>query len=143
MSKGNILADTKTQLTLITTLIPQQKRMSTHLGGFLMLLAKTMAFVSMFNFAMITRIQYYNADDDIIRTIFSNYWWFLFAVSIAVLIAMALIYVFVIPSEFSFSNRQSIKDNRNPLYNLLTEVSADVQELKKEITEMKEKQNET
>lgn len=122
--------------------VPKQKNMDTHLGGILMLLAKTMSFVSMFNFAMITRIQYYNADDDIIRIIFPNYWWFLFAVSIAVLIAMALIYVFVIPSEIKFNNIQSIKDNRNPLFDLLKEVSADLKEVKKEVAEMKEANNE-
>ena len=122
--------------------IPKQVKMSTHLGGFLVLLAKTMAFVSMFNFMMITRIQYYNADDDIIRSIFPHYTWFLFATSIAVLIAMTLIYIFVIPSEIKFGNTQSIKDKRNPLYNLLKEVSADVRELKKEVAEMKETNNE-
>ena len=122
-------------------LTPPQVKMSTHLGGVLMLLAKTMAFVSMFNFAMITRLQYYNADDDIIRTIFPHYSWFLFAVSIAVLIAMALIYIFVIPSEIKFNNRQSVKDDRNPLFNLLKEVSADLKEVKKEMAEMKESNN--
>lgn len=124
------------------SLIPPQVKMSSHLGGFLLLLAKTMAFVSMINFAMITRIQYYNADDDIIRTVFPNYSWFLFAVSICVLIAMALIYIFVMPSEFKFSNRQSVKDNRNPVFNLLKEVSKDVQELKKEVADIKEVNNE-
>lgn len=125
------------------SLIPRQAKMSTHLGGVLMLLAKTMAFVSMANFAMITRIQYYNADDDIIRIVFPNYSWFLLAVSIIVLIAMALIYIFVIPSEIKFGNIQSVKDNRNPLFDLLEEVSADIQDLKKEIAEIKEKQNGT
>ena len=119
--------------------IPRQVRMSTGLGGVLMLLAKTMSFVSMFNFAMITRIQYYNADDDIIRTIFPNYAWFLFVISIAVLIAMALIYVIVIPSEIKFNNYQAIKDERNPLFNLLKEVSADLKEVKKEVAELKGK----
>ena len=122
--------------------IPKQVKMNTYLGGVLMLLAKTMAFVSMFNFAMITRIQYYNADDDIIRSIFPHYSWFLFATSIAVLFAMGTIYVFVIPSEIKFNNRQSVKDDRNPLFNLLKEVSADLKEIKKEIAEMKESNNE-
>ena len=118
--------------------IPQQKKMSSKLGGVLMLLAKTMAFVSMFNFAMITRLQYYNSDDDIVRVLFPTYGWFLFAVSIGVLLAMALIYIFVIPSEFTFSNRQSIKDERSPIYNLLKEVSEDLKKVKKEVAELKE-----
>ena len=119
--------------------IPRQMRMSTGLGGVLMLLAKTMSFVSMFNFAMITRLQYYNADDDIIRILFPSYAWFLFVISIAVLIAMALIYVIVIPSEIKFNNYQAIKDERNPLFNLLKEVSADLKEVKKEVAELKGK----
>ena len=126
----------------IDSFIPKQAKMNTYLGGALMLLAKTMAFVSMFNFAMITRIQYYNADDDLIRTTFPHYGYFLLATSFMVLIAMVLIYIFVIPSEIKFSNRQSIKDERNPLFNLLKEVSADLKEIKKEIAEMKETNNE-
>lgn len=122
-------------------LIPKQKKMSAHLGGFLILLAKTMAFISMFNFVMITRIQYYNADDDIIRTIFPHYIWFLFAVTIVTLFAMIAIYVFVMPSEFMFSNRQSIKDERNPIYNLLKEMSSEVKEIKEEIVNMKREIN--
>jgi len=117
---------------------PRQAKMSTHLGGFLVLLAKTMAFVSMVNFIMITRIQYFNSDDDFIRSIFPHYIYFLFATTILVLIAMTLIYIFVIPSEIKFGNTQSIKDERNPLYNLLEVVSADVKELKREVAEMKE-----
>ena len=93
----------------LDNIIPKQMKMSTHLGGVLMLLAKTMAFVSMFNFMMITRLQYYSAEDDYIRSVFPHYSWFLFAVSIAVLIAMGLIYVFVIPSEIKFCNYQGIK----------------------------------
>ena len=123
------------------SLTPPQAKMSTHLGGFLVLLAKTMAFVSIFNFMMITRIQYYNADDDAIRSIFPHYIYFLFTTTIVVLIAMCLIYVFVIPSEIKFSNRQSVKDNRNPLFDLLKETNADIQDLKKEIIEMKEANN--
>ena len=122
--------------------IPKQVKMNTYLGGILMLVAKTMSFVSMFNFAMITRMQYYNADDDMIRTVFPNYAWFLFAISIGVLIAMGIIYIFVIPSEIKFNNRQSVKDDRNPLFNLLEEVSNDLKEVKKELAEIKETKNE-
>lgn len=121
------------------SLMPQQRKMSSKLGGFLMLLAKTMAFVSMFNFAMITRLQYYNSDDDIVRVLFPTYGWFLFAVSVGVLFAMGVIYVFIMPSEFMFSNRQSIKDERNPIYNLLEEVSTDLKDLQIEVSELKKK----
>ena len=54
-------------------LVPKQMKMSTHLGGFLVLLAKTMAFVSMANFIMITRLQYHAPEDDAIRNIFPHY----------------------------------------------------------------------
>lgn len=118
--------------------IPNQIRMSTRIGGFLMLLAKTMSFVSIFNFILITRIQYYNADDDFVRTVFPNYTFFLSLVIIVTLIAMTVIYVFIIPSEIKFGNQQSVKDGRNPVYNLLEEVKMDVLELKKEISELKE-----
>lgn len=124
------------------SLIPKQLKMSTKLGGVLVLLSKTMAFVSMFNFAMITRIQYYNADDDVIRIIFPKYNWFLFTVSIFVLMAMAFIYIVVIPSEIKFGNTQSTKDDRNPIFNLLKEVNVNINELKKEIAELKEANNE-
>ena len=102
-----------------------------------MLLAKTMAFVSMFNFAMITRIQYYSPNDDYIRTIFPHYFYFLLTVTIFVLIAMTLIYIFVMPSEIVFNNQQANKDERNPLYNLLEEVSSDLKDIKSELNKEK------
>ena len=102
-----------------------------------MLLAKTMALVSMFNFAMITRLQYYSPNDDYIRTIFPHYYWFLLTVTIFVLIAMTIIYIFVMPSEIVFNNQQANKDERNPVFNLLTEIRADIQELKEELKELK------
>lgn len=118
-------------------IIPKQKKMSSRLGGVLSLLAKTMAFVSMFNFAMITRIQYYSPEDDYIRTIFPHYYYFLLTVSAGVLCAMAIIYIFIMPSEFLFSNQQAVKDNRSPIYNLLTEVSTDIKKLQQEIETLK------
>lgn len=111
--------------------------MSTELGGILMLLTKTMSFVSMFNFAMITRLQYYSPEDDYIRTIFPHYGYFLMIVCIGVIIIMLIIYIFVIPSEIIFNNHQSIKDNRNPLYDLLEEVNIGIQELKEEVETIK------
>jgi len=46
--------------------IPKQKKMSAHLGGFLILMGESMFFISMFNFMLITRIQYYAVGDDYI-----------------------------------------------------------------------------
>ena len=119
------------------SIIPKQMKMSTQIGGFLMLLARTMSFVSIFNFIMITRIQYYNNDDDFIRIIFPHYSWFFSVVVVVTLIAMTIIYVFVIPSEIKFSNYQSVKDERNPLFNLLKEVSEELKEVRKELDELK------
>jgi hypothetical protein len=50
---------------------------------------------------------------------------------------MLIIYLFVIPSEIIFNNYQSIKDNRNPLYDLLEEANTGIQELKEDVETIK------
>jgi hypothetical protein len=44
----------------ITRFIPKQKRMSTTVGGMLILVGETMFLFSLLNFVLVTRIQYYN-----------------------------------------------------------------------------------
>ncbi|KAF5413192.1 MAG: hypothetical protein C5S43_00665 [Candidatus Methanocomedens sp.] len=57
--------------------IPQQKRMSTILGGMLILVSETKFLFSMLNFVLVTRIQYYNPGDAYMRQLFPNYLLFL------------------------------------------------------------------
>jgi len=57
----------------ITRLIPKQKRMSTTLGGMLILVGETMFLFSLFNFVLVTRIQYYNPGDAYMRQLFPRH----------------------------------------------------------------------
>ncbi|MCG7849364.1 MAG: hypothetical protein MIO93_09335 [ANME-2 cluster archaeon] len=56
----------------LTKFIPQQKRMSTTVGGMLILVSETMFLFSMLNFVLVTRIQYYNPGDAYMRQLFPN-----------------------------------------------------------------------
>ena len=56
----------------ITRFIPKQKRMSTTVGGMLILVGETMFLFSMLNFVLVTRIQYYNPGDAYMRQLFPS-----------------------------------------------------------------------
>jgi hypothetical protein len=113
----------------ITRLILKQKRMSTTLGGMLILVGETMFLFSMLNFVLVTRIQYYNPGDAYMRQLFPNYMLFPGALAAAALLAMIFVYIFILPSKMVFSQQQAIKDDRSPPHNLLMEVHKELQEL--------------
>ena len=122
----------------ITKFIPKQKRMSTTLGGMLILLGETMFMFSLLNFLLITRIQYYNPGDAYMRQLFPNYLLFLGILITAALLGMIFVYVFILPSKMAFSQQQAVKDDRSPTHNLLIEVNNEIKGLKKEIEALKQ-----
>ncbi len=122
----------------ITKFIPKQKRMSTTLGGMLILLSETMFMFSLLNFLLITRIQYYNPGDVYMRQLFPNYLLFLGILITAALLGMIFVYVFILPSKMAFSQQQAVKDDRSPTHNLLLEVNSEIKGLKKEIEALKQ-----
>ena len=65
----------------IIRFVPQQKRMSTTMGGLLILVSETMFLFSMLNFLLVTRIQYYNPGDPYMRQLFPHYLVFLAALA--------------------------------------------------------------
>jgi len=71
----------------IIRFVPQQKRMSTTMGGLLILVSETMFLFSMLNFLLVTRIQYYNPGDPYMRQLFPHYLVFLAALTSAALVA--------------------------------------------------------
>jgi len=122
----------------ITKFIPKQKRMSTTLGGMLILLGETMFMFSLLNFLLITRIQYYNPGDAYMRQLFPSYLLFLGILIAAALLGMLFVYVFILPSKMAFSQQQAVKDDRSPTHNLLIEVNSEIKGLKKEIEALKQ-----
>lgn len=122
----------------ITRFIPKQKRMSTTLGGLLILVSETMFLFSMLNFLLVTRIQYYNPGDAYIRQLFPYYLLFLGVLGAAAFLAMIFVYVFILPSKMVFSQEQAVKDNRSPTYNLLAEVSRELKELRGEVKDLRQ-----
>jgi hypothetical protein len=122
----------------ITKFIPKQKRMSTTLGGMLILLSETMFMFSLLNFVLITRIQYYNPGDAYMRQLFPHYLLFLGMLIAAALLGMIFVYVFILPSKMVFSQQQAVKDDRSPTHNLLVEISREIQDLKNEIEALKQ-----
>ena len=121
----------------IIRFVPQQKRMSTTMGGLLILVSETMFLFSMLNFLLVTRIQYYNPGDPYMRQLFPHYLVFLAALASAALVAMVIVYVFILPSKMVFSQQQAVKDDRSPTYNLLMEVHKELTELRSEVDEIR------
>ncbi|MDK2824982.1 hypothetical protein SAMN04488589_0279 [Methanolobus vulcani] len=120
-------------------LVPKQRKMSTRIGGLLIIVGETMFLFSLLNFLMITRLQYYNSGDSFMRTLFPHYLLFLAALFIVAFLGMWLTYVYVFPSKQRFSQEQAIKDDRSPMYNKILELEDDIDELKKVVFEMSEK----
>lgn len=120
-------------------LIPRQRKMTTRLGGFLVLMSETMFLFSILNFLMISRLQYYNSGDSYIRAVFPHYLLFLGAMGFAGFTAMWIIYVYVLPSKQRFSEEQAIKDNRSPTYDRILEVQDELGEMRKMMKELSEK----
>ncbi len=123
-------------------LIPQQKNMSTRVGGLLIIVGETMFLFSLLNFVMITRLQYYSSGDSFIRTIFPDYLFFLAGMFAVAAAGMWVTYVYVFPSKQRFSQEQAIKDNRSPMYDRITEVQEDVVRMREMIEKLSDRVDE-
>jgi predicted membrane protein len=119
-------------------IIPKQRKMSTRIGGLLIIVGETMFLFSLLNFLMITRLQYYSSGDSFMRVLFPHYLLFLAALFVVAFIGMWLTYVYVFPSKQRFSQEQAIKDDRSPMYNKILDLEDDIDELKKVVFDMSE-----
>ena len=127
---------------VLEKLIPQQKNMSTKVGGLLIIVGETMFLFSLLNFVMITRLQYYSSGDSFIRTIFPDYLFFLAGMFIVAAAGMWLTYVYVFPSKQRFSQEQAVKDNRSPMYDKILEVQEDVIQMREMIEKLSDRVDE-
>ena len=127
---------------VLEKLIPQQKNMSTKVGGLLIIVGETMFLFSLLNFVMITRLQYYSSGDSFIRTIFPDYLFFLAGMFMVAAVGMWLTYVYVFPSKQRFSQEQAIKDNRSPMYDRIIEVQDDVVQIREIIEKLSDRMDE-
>jgi len=117
-------------------LIPRQRKMTTRLGGFLVLMSETMFLFSILNFLMISRLQYYSSGDSYIRAVFPHYLLFLGAMGLVGITAMWIIYVYILPSKQRFAEEQAVKDNRSPTYDKILQVQAELAEMRKMMEEL-------
>lgn len=124
---------------MFPSIIPRQRKMSTRLGGFLILISETMFLFSILNFLMISRLQYYSSGDSYIRAIFPHYLFFLGAMGFVGMTAMFIIYVYILPSKQRFSQEQAVKDSRSPTYNKLLEVQGELSEMRALVEELTER----
>ena len=115
---------------MFPSIIPKQRKMSTRVGGFLILISETMFLFSILNFLMISRLQYYSSGDSYIRALFPHYLFFLGAMGFVGMTAMFIIYVYILPSKQRFSQEQAVKDARSPTYNKLLEVQGELSEMR-------------
>ncbi len=127
---------------VLEKLIPQQKNVSTKVGGLLIIVGETMFLFSLLNFVMITRLQYYSSGDSFIRTIFPDYLFFLAGMFAVAAAGMWITYVYVFPSKQRFSQEQAVKDNRSPMYDRILEVQEDVVQMREIIENLSDKVDE-
>lgn len=120
-------------------IIPKQRKMSTQVGGFLILVSETMFLFSILNFLMISRLQYYSSGDSYIRVLFPNYMIFLGAMGFIGLTAMFIVYAYILPSKQRFSQEQAVKDSRSPTYNKLIEIQTELAETRKLLVKLSER----
>lgn len=120
-------------------LVPEQKRISTRVGGMLIIIGETMFLFSLLNFLMITRLQYYSSGDAFMRRIFPDYLFFLMGMFLVAFIGMWITYVYVFPSKQRFSQEQAIKDNRSPMYNKIVEVQDELIKMRETVEKLSEK----
>ncbi|AKB26149.1 hypothetical protein MSMTP_2680 [Methanosarcina sp. MTP4] len=124
---------------MFSRIIPKQRKMSTRVGGFLILISETMFLFSILNFLMISRLQYYSSGDSYIRAVFPHYLFFLGAMGFVGLTAMFFIYTYILPSKQRFSQEQAVKDSRSPTYNKLLEVQEELSEMRMMMADLSEK----
>lgn len=127
---------------VLDKLIPQQKNVSTKVGGLLIIIGETMFLFSLLNFVMITRLQYYSSGDSFIRTIFPDYLFFLAGMFAVAAAGMWITYVYVFPSKQRFSQEQAVKDNRSPMYDRILEVQEDVVQMREIIEKLSDRVDE-
>ena len=120
-------------------LVPEQKKISTRVGGILIIVGETMFLFSLLNFLMITRLQYYSSGDAFMRRIFPDYLFFLMGMFVVAFIGMWITYVYVFPSKQRFSQEQAIKDNRSPMYNKIVEVQDQLMKMRETVDKLSEK----
>ncbi len=127
---------------VLDKLIPQQKNVSTKVGGLLIIIGETMFLFSLLNFVMITRLQYYSSGDSFIRTIFPDYLFFLAGMFAVAAAGMWITYVYVFPSKQRFSQEQAVKDNRSPMYDRILEIQEDVVQMREIIENLSDRVDE-
>lgn len=120
-------------------MVPEQKKISTRVGGLLIIVGETMFLFSLLNFLMITRLQYYSSGDTFMRRIFPDYMLFLLGMFVVAFIGMWITYVYVFPSKQRFSQEQAIKDNRSPMYNKIVEVQDELMKMRETVEKLSEK----
>ena len=125
--------------SIIDRIVPKQRRMSTKVGGMLIIVGETMFLFSLLNFLMITRLQYYSSGDSLIRVLFPHYLLFLAALFFVAFTGMWLAYVYIFPSKQKFSQEQAIKDDRSPMYQKILEIQEELNEMRATVDSLSEK----
>lgn len=125
--------------SIIDRFVPKQRKMSTRVGGLLIMVGETMFLFSILNFIMITRLQYYSSGDSYIRTLFPHYIVFLIGLSVIAFIGMMFTYVYIFPSKQKFSQEQAIKDDRSPMYQKILEIQKELYEMRTTVDSLSEK----
>lgn len=114
----------------IAKFIPKQIHLP-FIGAVYDLVGKAFFFVTIANFLLNTRLYYYNAGDTLIRDSFGSYRVFLITLASFGLVALTFVWVFILPSYNSYTQRQSVVDGRSPTYELLCEVNERLKRLEK------------
>lgn len=105
----------------VSKFIPKQVHVP-YLGALFDLVCKAFALIGGFNFIMLTRNMYYDANDPLWKTVFGSYIMFMLAVTAVGAIALVMLYIFLVPSSNSYAQRQAVIEGRSPMFEKLCEM---------------------
>lgn len=108
-----------------------------YLGALWELYCRMAGIYGAFNTLMLTVVLY--STNDKIRSVFSSYWLFLGFIIILGIIGLLFVYIFLLPSSTIFIQKQSVIDNRNPVYNKICDNEKLLYEIKQSIEDEYEK----
>lgn len=116
----------------LSKFIPRQVQLP-YVGAIFDLVCKAFAIMGGVNFLMLTRSTFYNSSDSLLRDTFGSYTVFMLTVSIAGIVVLMLVYVFLVPSYNAHTQRQAVIEGRSPMYEKICEINERLKKLEEKL----------
>jgi len=118
----------------IKKLLARQYNFGPWLGGFKDLFSRTMLYISIINFILIAITAYHVTLKVFLLQYlpWMSFWMYFIGLVVIVLLAMVLEFKFIIPSHYTFLNRQEF-EHQNLIRKELEGIKKELEELRKEL----------